>query len=465
MGDLLSSVSGQFGKALILGSFFPSLLFVVLNTVVVAPFVPPAWSFFRPLETVDPQWRILVVALVSITLSVFLSALNTSIIRFFESYGWKDSVLGRWPSKTRQARYDRLFYAIDARWAGMRTLLRYINSANQTLKERSERFKSSEPILSQIKAQLEDNRSTYADIMGSWMQVGITRNFDYPEAKALLLPTRLGNIMRSFEEYPSRQYGMDAVALMPRLLGKIDAQYAAALDDAKTSFDLFINTSSLSALLALEVLVVGIIYPVSFVSPTFALLWLFFIAIFVSVAYWSYLLSIGRAKAWGNTVKAAFDLYRWDLLKQLGHKQQPVTKRTERELWETITRQVIYGDRPEGAEPDYDSVPRSTPYIHDSSGEILDSTLGISRGVRQPPQYGSVAITLCIRNSLDKAAEGLFVADSPPGGHEYLWGSARAGSRPVAVTGTGPYSFALPKIPAHGTVILDYNCTLLSQHS
>jgi hypothetical protein len=74
-------------------------------------------------------------------------------------------------------------------------------------------------------------------------------NEEFPIERTSVLPTRLGNVIRSFEDYPERQYGMDGVTLWPRLVAKINKDHATVIEDAKITFDFLLNSAVLSAVL------------------------------------------------------------------------------------------------------------------------------------------------------------------------------------------------------------------------
>ena len=86
-----------------------------------------------------------------------------------------------------------------------------------------------------------------ASIIDEWSRHGRILSESFPRNAEEILPTRLGNTIHAFEDYPDTRYGMDAVELWPRLVAKVDKEYRAVLDDAKASFDFMINSSVLSA--------------------------------------------------------------------------------------------------------------------------------------------------------------------------------------------------------------------------
>ena len=398
MTSILTSISGQFGKPLILGIFFPTVLFVMLGTLFLLPLFPGDWTFFRSLQVLATEWQLAAVTLLAILLSGILYNLNNLIIRFYEGYPWQDLwLLGTW----RMGHYQRQFEAARAQNIGMRTLLNEL-----------ERQNVDEKILQKIE-RLYD-------------RIGGAVNNEFPSRRNLVLPTRLGNIMRSFEDYADRQYGMDAVTLWPRLIAKVAPDYATSVDDTKISFNFMINSSILSFLLALAMLVIGAFYGTAFTSPGL-IVWLVEIAGFMALTVVFYHWSINRAKAYGATVKGAFDLYRWELLKQLGYKQVPKTVSDEKTLWDQISRNMIYGYprkelRNKYPIADYDTPTVPQPHVRT---DPAIAGLKVTRGVSQPgagnQDIATIVVHVANTDSVE-TAEKVIVSDKLPDGSNYVWG-------------------------------------------
>jgi uncharacterized repeat protein (TIGR01451 family) len=222
------------------------------------------------------------------------------------------------------------------------------------------------------------------------------------------------------------------------------------MDDAKVSLDFMLNCSFLSGALALMILIVGLIYPAPLASPRLWTPWLIEVMIFAVLTYLFYLWAIPCAVAWGSTVKGAFDLYRWDLLKQLGYKRVPATMAEERSLWDDISLQMIYGDSPRIRWAEYALTPtyaRGEPYTLD---------LTAARGVNLPDPSGVVKVTLQITNVSNKTAKRVVVTDTLPDGLDYEWDSASVGAAKVAVVGANPYHFEVGDLDSGQAVTLTY---------
>lgn len=439
MTSILSAISGQFGKSLILGTFFPVALFVTCALLCLPPLLPYNLHSLPRLRFLDTQ-GLITVSLTTIILTGALYNLNIPIIRCFEGYPWKDSWIGKyWTDKfARRLTSDTT----------IRMQAELFDSVPKAVLVAAGLSKADGPRRAQLR-RITDARS----------EIGRSLTREYPSAAGAVLPTRLGNVVRSFEHYPRTQYNISAISLWPRLIAVIDKEYAAAIDDAKTSVDFMINCGTLSGTLALIIAILGLLYPMPFRSLGQCAQWIGEIAGFALLAYASYRVSIGRAMAWGDLVKGAFDNYRWKLLDQLGYKQRPETLKEERRLWDAISRQIIYGDSIRRAPIEYHrnaSTARTRP-------ESVE--LEISRGVTVGNGDGAIDITLCVRNSDSRSrnAVSVVVSDALPEGHDYLWGSAvifaegsaqgeepaDSSSQSVRPVGTNPLKFQLGSLE-HG---------------
>ena len=316
MEGVFSALSGHFGKPLVLGSLVPVSVALFLFVALVSPPVPLEASFVGTVPAVGNEWRVVELALVTLVLSVLMYNLNTPIVRMYEGYVWQKS----WIGEGRTRHFQREFDVLQSRRKNLLALLAR---------------PSEKPLLERLV------RSRLARVVE-------LQKRDYPSIRSSVLPTRLGNVIRSFENYPRDQYGMSAITLWPRLVAVIPENYAGAIAESKTALDFLINSSLLAGVLSLAVLAFG--SPValsgeSWISLGFRLSAAFMLAV---VSFLFYRLSISQAVAWGSLVRGAFDLYRWDLLERMGFGLKPRTPIEERELWLGISRQLLFGDKETG---------------------------------------------------------------------------------------------------------------------
>ncbi|MGH8068980.1 MAG: hypothetical protein ACRERE_27845 [Candidatus Entotheonellia bacterium] len=411
--------------------------------IFVIPFLPSDWPLLEPLKEIDTEWKVIIVLLIAILLSGILYNLNTPIIRFYEGYPWKDSCIGKYRIRYHQARFE--YY--NVRWTGMRTLLLAMDTTDPR----------------------------YSRISDKWAEIGKEFNSQFPREKSSVLPTKLGNVIKSFENYPLDQYGIDAVVLYPRLISKIDKDYAEIIADSKTNLDFMINNSLLSTVLAASILLIRLINP-SQVAQLWMLtvpapwVWLLHIVVFMGLAYAFYCLSVGRASAWGSMVKGAFDLYRWRLLEQLGYKRAPKTTQEEYAQWFHISERMLFGKSPTHPDPDYEPSPTpATSAFARPEGVALE----IARGLKARNAGEPITVVLHLRNGdIAREAQEVVVTDTLPEDFDYEWDSAsvhrdsasvQSGS--VQVTGVNPYRFTVYNVPPHGEVLLQYRAIPRKLHT
>jgi hypothetical protein len=438
MTSILSSISGKFNFSLLLGTFVPAFVFILLVRMLVVPLVPGALDapLLTPLKTIDESWEIFTILLVAIVLSGLLYSLNTPLIRIYEGYPWQDTWLGR----KRREHYKAELDALRAEKEGWPELF---DALKKQLDDLRENDSSHAERGAQPNSNLPRLQERMAAVRESGNQAAKRINEDFPKPDSVL-PTRLGNAIRAFENYPERQYRMAGISLYPRLIAKIDKEYAGSIDEAKANLDFMLNSATLSALLTLCLLAAGLVYPKSLPSFTAWALWLTGIVAFVLATVWFYSQSIGRAQAWGTLVKGAFDLYRGELLKQLGYDYDPSTIEEERAIWDNISKRLIYGDPPKGRAELMPYKPAEKPKseptsVQDETGAALE----LLRGIDRANGDGTITVSIQVRNvdQDGKGANCVVLADTVPDGYGFEWDSAAVSSGAVRVEGTNPYRF------------------------
>ena len=453
MTSILSTISGYFTKSILLGTLLPVSVFVIFYFILVRPLLPSDMQVLLPLAALDPQWQVLAVTLFTVLLSGLIYSLNIPIIQLYEGYPWAKT----WFGKKRKKHYQKIYQTGQQRIDGMRTLLRAMDATIDS------------PRLFDVRAELRKLRIP-ASLANDWDKIAATVDenwndlqtdlyLQFPTNSGLILPTRLGNTIRSFEYYPHREYDMDAVTTWTRLIAKIDPAYAASIDEAKTSFDFMINLSFLGAVSVVIQLAAGLFYAKPLAAAEDFWTWLFRMFLTALVVPAFYYLSISRATAWGETVKGAFDLYRKDLLTQLGYDLKLTNRDQERKVWSKISVQMIFGDGPGG--------PQAPPYTDPSfvvRAAPTDVALQMRRGVEETLSERKLNIVLVIKNVDEKGriANDVLITDTLKDNFHYRWESASINGNPVPVKGSNPYQFEIGNVPPGEEVQLRYKVIRLS---
>ncbi len=420
MTGLLSGISGHFPRQLTLGTLLPVVVFALFLQASIAPFELKDWQLLATLAQLDASWQLAATTLLTVVAAGLLYVLNNPVIRLYEGYPWRASRLGR-----RRIRRPR---------------------------RRLETAMAQEKLLRHLRRALarRDREDPRIAALSAWEADLGRQIFGAFPRPALVLPTELGNVIRSFEDYPERQFQMAGITMWPRLVAKIPKDYAMTIDDAKTRFDLMINSSFLAALLALVITVDGLLRPAPFVALPALLAWLAKIGVCLALALLFYQGSVSRAAAWGRTIKSAFELYRLDLLESLGFRQTPASLAEERSLWLELRYQMEFGD-PAGKPPAlrYETASKAPEAPTYARGSLDAASFEVSRGV-EPEGAGVLRIFVRVKNiDPERDAAEVTVVDTPPEGFAYRWGSARLDGRRIEAAGTHPYRFPVGDL-AHG---------------
>ena len=155
----------------------------------------------------------------------------------------------------------------------------------------------------------------------------------FPDRESLVLPTPFGNTLRAFETYPRVMYGMESIDGWSRLLAVVPGDYRDLIDSSKAHVDFWVNLGFLSL-----VLVIGDIslWGVYGITPP---IWLLVISIIVlMISPWR---AQRLAVEWGDYVKGAFDVYRFNLLDLLSIKR-PESRKEESQIWKNFSQAIIY---------------------------------------------------------------------------------------------------------------------------
>jgi hypothetical protein len=155
----------------------------------------------------------------------------------------------------------------------------------------------------------------------------------YPADTVRVLPTELGNVLRSFEDAAGKQYGLSALAIAPHLHLVAPPRHLEYLIDAREDMDS-----------AIRICTVGLV--ASILTVVFTLshgLWLLWTILPYSVSYLAYKGAVSAAQTYGSVVASVIDLDRFLLYDELG-VSSPRDTDEERES-NRLLMQMLGGDQ------------------------------------------------------------------------------------------------------------------------
>lgn len=280
--EFWKSLGGSFDKRWLVNVFGPALLFWGAGLWV--------WAQLTGLDAALQTWqgyapevRIFVGAagllLVFLT-SLLLDGFAGSLLRFYEGY-WP-----RWP-RLAQRRADDL-----KRKQSRRHLLRTKVAIDQ-----ADSIEQAE--LARLDSELAHR----------------------PHDPDHSMPTRIGDILRTAEDYPRQRYGLDPITLWPRLFPHLSDPLREALGQTQDHLDLVLRLATLSALY-------GVIWSiVAAARGQWAVLWWTVPALPLAWLLWRSAPEF--AISYASLFRSAFDLHRFDVYESM-HWPPPTSPQAER---------------------------------------------------------------------------------------------------------------------------------------
>lgn len=338
-----------------IAAFIPSLGFLLTAVVIFEPILPPTLDSKLALGFDSLTQEPLLFLVLTLILGFTLSTLNTFIYKLLEGY----MVLQRIPHIRKSQQ----------------------NKAKELKKQiAEERRKLNE----EENGLTEEEKDTIKDILYT---LEALYHASFPPKEHAVLPTRFGNIFRAAETYPADRYGIDSVPIWPRLIHVMPSSYYDKMEQSNNGLAFVINCMLLSLMLACLCIVAGCYQwgilekskeEFSFRYSQLATFeprekaifdnieYTYFLPIEVSerahkiyrertniyfvfsilatvIFFAFYFASLPIARQYTNLIKSAYDLFRFDLIKQL-NLPLPKDSAEEFDLWKKISEFIVIGN-------------------------------------------------------------------------------------------------------------------------
>lgn len=318
----------KLGGNFMIAAFIPSLAFVAASTIAFRPLLPVNFvervqSSLSPLDS--SGW---IVLLTAIMMGFILTSLNTYIYKLFEGYFLPEffkPLLRIELKRARQIRNKRDF--INKKIARIRKWQQGWLKAKLPTYQR----KKLERINSRIEQLINQRDALAAEY-----------DLKYPPVDSMIMPTRLGNIVRAAEAYAQSRYYADSVVLWPRMVWAIDREYMSHVDSANDQCSFLLNSALLSGVFAVMAFTASgyeLIRNINSSAGMYCLIGL----LALGVAWFFYTASLLNVTKYGNLIRSSYDLFRFNLLEKL-HLKLPPNSQQEKELWEQISDFVTIGN-------------------------------------------------------------------------------------------------------------------------
>jgi hypothetical protein len=278
-----------------------------------------SWSF------AGVTWTILA----SLLAGMFIHALLFPTVQLLEGY-WGSSALAMGAAHARITHYRRKKHQLDQR------MQHHIEKLNHTFDDwygPKEAKKLDEATKSKKKDDFligePGNQAIAHHNAAEAFKKSLKR---YPETKRIL-PTRLGNALRTIEDKAGRQYGLKAIPTAPHFALVAQPAHIAYLDDSQEQFATGVRLCSVS-LVATVVTVPAVLTD----GP-----WLLIALIPYTLAYLAYRAALSAADEYMAAVSTVIDLNRFALYERLG-LPRPRDTTEERETNQALMALLEYDE-------------------------------------------------------------------------------------------------------------------------
>jgi hypothetical protein len=281
---------------------FSSAVFLFLNLILFL-FTPggqevPIVGLFLDLGT---AWQLVLSSVTVLVVAYLILSLRSTIYRLMTGESWADSpVLGRF-FKFMQTR------ALD------------------NLEE-------------QIRLLTEEGRTTDVYTLKKW-----ERSIRFPDREHIL-PTALGNALKTTARRVWDRYGIDLATLWPYMETVIekDQKLVTRIENEKSSLDFLVYLAFGLTVFSFEHAIVrlwlgwGGLSPVDWAAMGWSL-------VVLVPAYVAYRAAVNKAVSWGQAMQTGFDLYQEDLRKALGLREFKSTTHRWR-VWRKMADWLVSGN-------------------------------------------------------------------------------------------------------------------------
>lgn len=318
MADFIKAI----GRSFIVSSFMPAALFVIIGAVLLQPalelILPDFLAQLIILQQFPPSTEVGVFFfLLSSFIGFTLFSLNEVVYKLFEGYYLSIPPRLEYHRKRRLRLYAQL----------------------KLLKKEKARLE--EPLLEgqPVKDQDRLNR-----VRTKILQLHARLSESYPPPPRQVLPTSFGNVLGAYEAYPGDRYGINCVISWPRLLHVIPDFYRNLVEENNNFITFLLNSSLLLGLLSISSFFIAgyMALPGVPISERHVAFYLAAGTICLISAYGLYKGSAPLARVQGDLVRSCYDLFRFDLLKQL-HLPLPNDDREEKGTWRMLETFMIAG--------------------------------------------------------------------------------------------------------------------------
>jgi hypothetical protein len=307
-------------------SMVPSLLFVLY---VYGLFAAGAWSgSFEPVRALHAAGKlgiseIVALLVAALVLGLVLHPFQFSMTQLLEGY-WGGSGIGLRLARWRILHYRRVVRDLEDRKEDA-------DAAWQDAALDGRATSGQDPGESLQKARLVVDSGRGDSMLADYLRAeaaGIALG-RFPLDGRRTMPTRLGNVLRGYEDSAGQQYGLDFLRLAPHFNLVAVKEHREYVDDCRKGLDLGVRMCVLFV-------IATVLSVVSLISDG---AWLLLSLAPYCVSYLAYRGTVSSAKAYGTALSTLIDLNRFALYEQF-HLPPPADTKAEKDRNVQLVRMI-----------------------------------------------------------------------------------------------------------------------------
>jgi hypothetical protein len=305
----LKEVAGVFSRRFIVGFFIPVFFAAFAVTQLIDERALP-----EAYRDASGTTQTLIVGAVALLLALLLSGLHFSLLRFLEGYWLLQVPIARASPRPAIVRW----YHAARLSIGTRMKKRWIQRRAHLL-----RLRDGPPSPERTAAARRLERR-------------------FPASEANVLPTELGNAIRAFETHPRLRYGLDGIAVWPRVSALLTDGERTELEDAETDLAFWLNAMAVVTGGGIVLFGERLWHTPGGLVETLAIELAVVVATVVLV-WFMYRQAITAADRWGDPVRAAFDVHRFGLYDTFGLRR-PTNSDEDVEIGNALNRLIAFAE-------------------------------------------------------------------------------------------------------------------------
>jgi hypothetical protein len=337
----MNSLIHDIGRSYIVSSFIPAVMFTALAAILLSGFLPQSLAD----RIIDNNFllsnALILYSIITAWIAFTLYSIVDWTVKLFEGYKLPKGIANKWKN-------SNLIHLIE--------LNKIVEEYNHE-KTVNEKLSLVDPEF----AGEHQNRlfKMKENALAAIHELEIRMPLDPVNLK----PTALGNILAAAEMYPMEKYRMDGIIIWPRLYKVLPKEFRQEEEEKNNQLVFILNSTFLSVVLGIFLVAIGLFghfnfwllnfrgiqeIPTSFYFRGFETItpWEYVAIgiIFLVLSRFLYQISLHAAEDHSLIVRAGFDLYRFELLKQMNYPI-PRNRNDEINAWKSISTFLVAGFR------------------------------------------------------------------------------------------------------------------------